>query len=264
MMAPRGSLGNDSLPAQTDSTPSIALSPKSGQNGPMEPPAAPALALDYSSCEAWMDSHGALSDALGAIAFAEPSLARVSVRWAFGDAEPTLVVEHPRRSRLAPATLPLPQASSAAIQGLLPALGTEAAAALSKLFLLAAPFASSCSDRALAWSRSLDHGSDHGSLGLGSSARFDPAFPDGLDRGGPDGLAEAERVFASLAELCPPLAQAALVSGALRLSGEPRTACEALLSILEADILRSAAPHPRAAGQTEGGPPRAALPRARL
>lgn len=209
-------------------------------------------ALDYSCADAWMDSHGALSDALGAIAFVQPALSRLSARWGFGQPEPTLFLDTPRRARLPAAQMPLSSALPTALASAVPALGEPAAASLSALLLLAAPLAAACSDGAFDWARCLHMDS----LGLGSSARFDPNFPDGLERDAPDGLAEAERAFTALAHSFPQLALSALLVGTRQLDGPARAVCAELLAIFEADGIDAVSAKPSPNRPVGAAPPR--------
>lgn len=216
--------------------------------------------LDYSSDLAWGESHALLSDALSAIAYALPKIGALSIRWDFATRAPLVLAEPLRRARAPIAAMPLSAASAEALEEALPSLEKGEAAALASMLALAAPLASPSGAELLGWARPMF--SD--SLGLGKSASFDPAYPDGVDRSGPEGVAEAERSMASVASLCPALASEALLCGARLLEGPARDACRGLLAAFEADEVADASPRPGESTGIGGAEPGAKPARFRL
>jgi hypothetical protein len=198
----------------------------------------PSIALDYSNPESWMSSHAAMSDALTAIAYSQPQIGMIGARWSFDDNKTLLVIERPRRARLALAHIALEEASPDRLAQALPGISMDEAESLASLLEQLRPLEPATLASTLDWAKPL--GQD--SLGLGCSARFDPHFPDGIERDGPQGLSEAERAFSTLASTLPALTQSALLVGARNLSGSAQSACEELLALFEADHLEADAP----------------------
>ena len=199
---------------------------------PMDAPSHPPLS--FSDLRGWSESHRALSCALDAIAGSHPACSALSARWPLGGSEPTLLVERPRRARAPASSLPMGEATAERLAEVLK--DSAQASSMARLLGRLAPAFAAARRADFDWAQALTSRGD-GSLGLAESARFDDAFPDGVE---PHSEAAAELLGASCAELAawaPGLALACLRSAGEFLKEPARGACLALGAEFEADAL---------------------------